>query len=189
MAVLPLSKAAKAAGTSRQTIYRYAKQGRLSTVQLHDGSLGVDTAELLRVFGTLLQPETVAETVTSDSVRQGSDSLSHADTVALARLQAEVDGLRVAVGRLERQVEADQNREHKLLGIIESQTRLIEHQAQPNRTRPRWKKAAIAAAVGIAAALAWNAATKEKPPPNEAPTVQAPKQDTLERWHPDDDGG
>ena len=195
MTVLPLSKAARVAGTSRQTIYRYAKQGRISTVQLHDGTLGVDTSELLRVFGSLLQPETVSKTVTSDSVRQAADKPEQADSITVATLQAEIAGLNGKVAILERQVEVSQNREHKLLGIIESQTRLIEHQAIPNHPRQtvsQWKKAVLAIVLGIAAALAWNTVTKEKQQPQKPavlePKPQAPNQN-LEFWKPDDNGG
>ncbi len=53
MAILTLRKAAEVAGVSRQTIYRYASSGKLSTVKMDDGTAGVDTAELVRVFGRL----------------------------------------------------------------------------------------------------------------------------------------
>jgi hypothetical protein len=60
---------------------------------------------------------------------------------------------------------------------------------EPRRLGRHWKKTVLAIVLGIAAAFAWNTATKEKLPPKEAPPVQAPKQNNLERWHPDDDGG
>ncbi len=131
MAILTLRKAADAAGISRQTIYRYAKQGRLSTVQLDDGTLAVDTAELLRVFGTLRRAVTDSETVARDSERQYEDSLRQPhDAVTVAALQAEVD-------ILGRQLEAAQERETRLLGIIEQQTRLLTHQTVPEASRGR----------------------------------------------------
>ncbi len=178
MAILPLSKAAMAAGISRQTIYRYAKQGKLSTVQLHDGTIGVDTAELLRVFGKLLQPEVVP----GDSARHEADNLRQVDAMTVSALQAEISGLNGKVAILERQVEASQDREYKLLGIIEAQTRLIGHQSTSPVNRPYWKRVLLAIILGIVVFLAWNTVTKEKP------SVQAPKINNLERWHPENGG-
>ena len=201
MAILPLGKAAKVAGTSRQTIYRYAKQGRLSTVQLHDGTLGVDTAELLRVFGQLSQPETV----TSDSMRQCADTVGQAETSPVAALQAEIAGLHGKVSILERQVEASQDREHKLLGIIESQTRLIEHQAAPKEKPAYWWWFWVAVVLTIlslaAAPFFWpvlrqapaiHGQDEEKPQPQKPPATEPKPQapiPPLEPWKPDDSGG
>lgn len=55
MAILNLTEAAKQAGIGRTTLWRKAKSGALSTTTFPDGSPGVDTAELFRVF----PPETV----------------------------------------------------------------------------------------------------------------------------------
>jgi len=85
---ISLSEAAKLTGKSRQTIYRYASTGKLSTVKRRDGSKGVQVAELERVF-TLSSPnetviETVAKPVTASTQLQ----------VEIARLKAENDGLK-----------------------------------------------------------------------------------------------
>jgi len=50
MAIINMSQAAKAAKVGRTTLYRHAKKGTLSITTLPDGSPGVDTAELFRVF-------------------------------------------------------------------------------------------------------------------------------------------
>ena len=57
MSILTITEAAKAAGVSKSTIYRRLKDGTLTVSNQPDGSKGVDTAELIRVFGELkLQP-------------------------------------------------------------------------------------------------------------------------------------
>lgn len=57
MAVHTVTEAAKLAGVTRRTIYRYIKQGKLSTVVTGSDSTQIDTSELLRVFGSLSQQE------------------------------------------------------------------------------------------------------------------------------------
>ena len=58
MACHTISEAASLAGVNRRTIYRYIKSGRLSPVVTHDNKTVIETSELLRVFGSLSQPET-----------------------------------------------------------------------------------------------------------------------------------
>lgn len=70
MAELTLREAARQVGVSRQSIYRMVKDGRLTATVRHDGQKVVDTAELLRAFGSL-SPRQSPETVTQgDSPRQ-----------------------------------------------------------------------------------------------------------------------
>ena len=53
MAILSVIEAAEAVGVGKATIYRRLKEGTLAVSKLPDGSKGVDTAELIRVFGEL----------------------------------------------------------------------------------------------------------------------------------------
>lgn len=57
MAVHTVTEAAKLAGVTRRTIYRYIKQGKLSSVVTDSNTTQIETSELLRVFGALSQPE------------------------------------------------------------------------------------------------------------------------------------
>jgi|TARA_R110002051_G_scaffold69239_2_gene124555 predicted site-specific integrase-resolvase len=118
MAILSLREAAQAANVARQTIYRYAKSGKLSTVIRDDGTKGVDTSELIRVFGKLRDPETVTEVSKSDN------GDSHQKPVLQGELEATKRALAIAEASLSQFVE----RESRLLKLIESQTLLLEHQ-------------------------------------------------------------
>lgn len=118
MAILSLREAAQAANVSRQTVYRYAKQGRLSTVLRDDGTKGVDTSELTRVFGALRDPETVSETPKPET----PDSNAH------QALQGELEATRRALSMAENALAQANERESRLLEVIERQTRLLEHQ-------------------------------------------------------------
>ncbi len=51
MAVITITEAAKKWNVGRATIYRKLNGGELSGVDLPDGGRGVDTSELIRVFG------------------------------------------------------------------------------------------------------------------------------------------
>jgi hypothetical protein len=164
MASLTLREAARQVGVSRQTVYRLVKQGRLSATVGHDGQKLVDTAELLRVFGSLTprQPETVTQdshaTVTGDSVRQPETPPATArPTIAVLTqeehrrelaitdreaLRAELAAARDALKRAEEQLREAKEREAKLLDLAQSATRLLEHREIPAAPPPKgfWRR-------------------------------------------------
>ena len=135
MAILGLRDAAKAAGVSRQTIYRKSSIGALSIVTRDDGSKGVDTSELLRVFGKLGD----SETDTQD--RQGGSRDSDRDRALQGELDATREALRLAqealaserarVTTLETQAA---ERERWLREQIDHQRLLLEH--KPHQPPP-----------------------------------------------------
>jgi hypothetical protein len=53
MAVVSVSEASRLSGRSRASLYRAFKSGEVSKSELPDGSPGVDTSELMRVYGPL----------------------------------------------------------------------------------------------------------------------------------------
>jgi len=70
MAIVSISRAAKLVRKGRQTLYNHNDKGKLSFTTDRDGKPGVDTAELVRVYGKLYMPADDVETVVQDS--QGS---------------------------------------------------------------------------------------------------------------------
>jgi hypothetical protein len=56
MAIVSISEASRLSGRSRAALYRAFKNGELSKTALPDGSPGVDTSELMRVYGPLKGP-------------------------------------------------------------------------------------------------------------------------------------
>ena len=113
MTILSVTEAARTAGVGKATIYRRLKDGTLTTSKQPDGSKGVDTAELLRVFGELKpQPDENAS----------ERSLRRHEIVEL--LQRQIDSL-------ENQLQASLERENKLLNLLEQ--RLLE----PPRSKQR----------------------------------------------------
>ncbi|MBG2068011.1 helix-turn-helix domain-containing protein [Klebsiella pneumoniae] len=105
MAVHTVTEAAKLAGVTRRTIYRYIKQGKLSTVVTGSDATQIETSELLRVFGSLSQPE-------ESKVSTGSQV---EEPEYVTRLMAEMSQLRDLVQRqqllLEDKLETDRLRE------------------------------------------------------------------------------
>jgi len=127
---ISLREASDRAGVSRQTIYRYAKQGKLSTVKRRDGSKGVQLAELERVFGKLsnmrLDSETVSQPYKKSAIIDVSKELE------LVKLKTELEA---ALARAEK---AEQN-ERRLFDILEKQP-LLEHKTEPGIITKAFKK-------------------------------------------------
>ena len=103
MAVHTVTEAAKLAGVTRRTIYRYIKQGKLSTVVTGSDSAQIETSELLRVFGNLSHPEESKVSTGShqkepemSQIRdlvQGQQQLLLEDKLETQKLREQVTGL------------------------------------------------------------------------------------------------
>lgn len=98
MSLHSVTEAAVLAGVTRRTIYRYIKQGKLSaTVSASDTTM-IETSELLRVFGTLSQPE-------PEKVSTGSHENPATDVTLLL---AEMRDIQVKFESLKKSVEEQQ---------------------------------------------------------------------------------
>lgn len=97
------AEAARLVGVSRATLYAHIKEGRISVT---NGK--IDTSELLRVYGQLKQAEKVFNDVQPDTV---------------------LDVLRGQVEFLQDQLKQAQERERRLLDLVETQARALTHQS------------------------------------------------------------
>ena len=104
MTILTLTQAAKAAGVARSTLYRAIRKGRISVISQPNGSKGIDTAELMRVFGPL-----------QDAAEQPQQSNPQQD---VALLHARIDALERENILLRDEVQASRERENKLLDVV-----------------------------------------------------------------------
>ena len=125
MAILGLRDAAAAVSVTRQTIYRYTKSGKLSAVTRDDGTQGVDTSELLRVFGKLRDPATVTQGGNRESRDSNGDSLLHGELEALKRALAVAESALAQAAERERGMLEERA---KMLDMLDRQTRLLAHQ-------------------------------------------------------------
>src|SRR3954470_3948649 len=97
MAALSLREAAERAGTSKSTIFRYIKSGRISAARSDDGAFQIDPAELARVFAPRLSREERAGTVPVERHGTvGGDDLKARN----AALEAEVRGLQALLAEV-----------------------------------------------------------------------------------------
>ena len=104
MALLTLIQAAKAASIARSTLYRAIRNGRISVIYQPNGSKGIDTSELQRVFGPL------------QSTTKPTGQYDAPPDVAL--LQARIDALERENGLLRDEIQASRERENKLLDVV-----------------------------------------------------------------------
>lgn len=102
MASLSLREAAEQAGTSKSTVWRSIKSGRLSATRTDDGGFAIDPAELFRVFPpqqaserSLGRDATTSETPSVRGETGGTDL-----AIRLATAQAEVAGLRALLAEV-----------------------------------------------------------------------------------------
>lgn len=127
MAIVNMTQAAEMAGIGRSTLWRKAKAGVLSTTKFPDGSPGIDTAELFRVFPR----ETDIEA-----------QVIHEETAAELLKQKQVDALQAMaqeVAYLKEQLQDYRQREQRLLDQVDtlaSTIKLIEHRPEPAPAAP-----------------------------------------------------
>lgn len=151
MAQLTVRQAAERVGISRQTMFRYIKEGRVSATLSHSGEKQIEISELLRAFGAL-QPETVATTTNRDNKRQ---SHNVADTPALVNYQIELERLKAQlelksaeldlakerIAELKSREHTAADEKNRLLTLIEQQTRLLTAPAPKKKAAAPNKKA------------------------------------------------
>ena len=104
MALLTLTQAAKTVGIARSTLYRAIHNGRISVISQPNGSKGVDTSELQRVFGPLQSATKPAR--------------QHDASQDVALLQAHIDALERENELLRDEIRVSRARENKLLDVM-----------------------------------------------------------------------
>ena len=105
-----MTQAAQKADISRSTLYRAIRTGRISVVSLPTGKRGIDTAELIRVFGPL-------QSNTLQREQSGTPSDIAVMRERCVALQREVEWLRADLADAK-------NEKNRLLGLLE--TRLLQ---------------------------------------------------------------
>ncbi len=135
MTQLSVRQAAQQVGVSRQTMFRKIKDGTVSATVDHAGQKQIDTAELLRVFGTLQTPGATPATA-SDRPRltraTGETALSPAVLVELERLRLQLEFKSAELAMAQQRIDELKQRERdaaterdRLLSLLEQSTRLL----------------------------------------------------------------
>lgn len=162
MAIVTISEAARLVGKDRRTVQRHVSKGRLSRAVGSDGVVGVDTSELMRVYGDLaIAPDALRQ---SAAVPQGAadcrtpatpdpgfaDRLREAE-VRVARAESERDALRERVEELR---ESEGHWRELAKGALRQVEDLRQPAAPPQAAAPRpvrrrlwpWRRRASGAA-------------------------------------------
>jgi len=127
--LLTLSEAARQWGKSRETLYAHNKAGKLSFSAFPNGNPGIDPAEMIRAYG---EPGTAPRRLRQDRMPSAVQTNAGGEAVLSARLDAALEML----SETRQELAAARDREQRLLGILEQQTRLLEHRPEP-RPEPR----------------------------------------------------
>ncbi|MGN7613997.1 helix-turn-helix domain-containing protein [Magnetococcales bacterium HHB-1] len=146
MSTLNITQAAKAAGVSRNTLYKKIKKGKISTITDRKNGRVIDVSELVRVFGELegvtgvdvqgLRHPEHGRTPKGDTVNSGVDG---ADLAVIDVLQARVVDLQAAVERMGVELDEFRKRENRLLGILETKL-LVDKRGKGGKKRGKKRK-------------------------------------------------
>jgi hypothetical protein len=112
MPTFNISAAARAVGTSRASIQRAIKSGRLSATTNEQGERVIDLSELLRVFGPLKQGEQASTDASMDVEQRDTPSMA-------VHEQGLVDALREHLDDAREQLRLAQEEKRHLLSMLE----------------------------------------------------------------------
>jgi len=124
--VVNMTQAAELAKVGRSTLYRHAKKGTLSTTTMPDGSPGVDTSELFRVFPVAQSPGQ-DETV----------KVTHEGTPDTALLKLEIDHLKELLAAERRN---NEDLRHAMRVIEHKIPATLDKSGEPERSRGFWSR-------------------------------------------------
>lgn len=117
MAILSVSEASRRWQLGRSNLYRAINSGRLSLSTRPDGTKGLDTSELVRVFG-----EPSHRTTANVPPMSGDDSPApEPDDREQPRTPSPVNLLQAQVNQLSAQLEQANEREARLLAMLEAE--------------------------------------------------------------------
>jgi excisionase family DNA binding protein len=102
MATLTLREAAEAVGTSKSTLFRAIRAGRISATRDDDGQFRIDPAELFRVYEPATSERSAPPRATPQAMTQDAPADDTELKVRCASLEAEVRGLQQMVEELRR---------------------------------------------------------------------------------------
>ena len=159
MPTFNISAAARAVGTSRASIQRAIKSGRLSATTNEQGERVIDLSELLRVFGPLKQGEQASMDASMDGEQRDTPSMAVREQVLIEVLREHLDDAR-------EQLQQAQQEKARLLSMLEVEqaarreleTKLLPAPAPPPKPAPpshRWALLLLILLVALLAFAGW----------------------------------
>lgn len=136
--VFTLRTAAQHTGTSKSTILRAIKSGRLSAARLEDGSYEIDPAELERVYPAQRMKQRATDAMEHHAPGNSEGSNAPAPDATAAALTAEISGLREILRRADATADELRHDRDKWRSMAEQAQRLIADQ----RPKSFWRRLA-----------------------------------------------
>jgi len=132
MSIVSISEAAELTGKTRRTIQRHVASGKLSRSIASGGRVGVDTSELIRVYGQLTSRDgdtTMSQPVISN-VAHKNDRNDKLNDERLLKLEHELSLVKVELEAEKRRVQDKQ----ETIDTLKSALKLLEHRQE--KTQP-----------------------------------------------------
>lgn len=140
MALHSVTDAAKMAGVTRRTIYRYLKSGKLSAAVTGSDTTQIETSELLRVFGSLSQPE-AAEVSTESQGNEPEYVTRLLDEMSRLREIIESQQTLLLEDKQSReQQSAERQQQSELIEQLQRERDALSQALDAERTKGFWKK-------------------------------------------------
>ncbi|HHR1360751.1 TPA: helix-turn-helix domain-containing protein [Serratia marcescens] len=140
MALHSVTDAAKMAGVTRRTIYRYLKSGKLSAAVTGGDITQIETSELLRVFGSLSQPE-AAEVSTESQGNEPEYVTRLLDEMSRLREIIESQQTLLLEDKQSReQQSAERQQQSELIEQLQRERDALSQALDAERTKGFWKK-------------------------------------------------
>jgi excisionase family DNA binding protein len=125
MTILSVADCAKMVGVSNRTIQNKIKTGKLSATRDGNGYYKIDSSEFIRVY-----PD--AKKIDDDSRNQNED-IKFSEELQNKLVAQELEFMKRENADLKAQLNKADNREKSLMETVQSNARLLEHQAEPRR--------------------------------------------------------
>ena len=137
MTEISITEAMKLTGKSRPTLYRHIKSGKLSKTS----NGGIDTSELRRVYGEFETLNVTNENkVVTKSIKTEKKSISQIekDETEIQHLKQQLEMLKSQLSKTEYQLERSQQKEDKLLQLIENRLPPPDEDSVVNRLKRKF---------------------------------------------------
>jgi excisionase family DNA binding protein len=134
--IFTLRTAAQHTGTSKSTILRAIKSGRLSATRLEDGSYEIDAAELERVYPAERMKRRNTDAMEHHAPGFSAEGNTSAPSATAATLEAEIAGLREILRRADAAADELRQERDRWRNMAENAQRLLADQ----RPRSWWQR-------------------------------------------------
>jgi len=137
MPIVSISEAARLTGKSRQTLHRHIVTGKLSKCNTDTNAIGVDTSELLRVYGNI-KNYNVTDVINEQKLHQVTGNITHSVTNQtqsknrVMQLENELAILKVKVNEQEKRIEAKQ----ETIDGLKTALKLLEYRQEKTEAVP-----------------------------------------------------